>query len=48
MWDFDIRHVGRIEIHHHERGGREARRLVDEEVGALRVGIIGNDDAGWD
>jgi len=45
--NFDIGHVGRVEIHHHERWGREAGRLVDKKVGALRVGVVGDDNTGW-
>ena len=48
MRNFDVRHVGCVEIHHHERGRREAGRLVDKEMSALRVGIIGDDDTRWD
>lgn len=46
MWNFDIRHIGCIEIHHHERRGREAGRLVDEEMGSLRIGVVGDDNTG--
>lgn len=48
MWDFDIRHVGCIEIHDHKRGRRKPRRLVDEKVCTFRVGVVGNDNTGWD
>lgn len=47
MRNFDIRHIGSVEIHHHERGGGETGRLVDEEMGALCVGVVGDDDTGW-
>jgi len=46
VWDFDIGHIGCIEIHHHERWGRETGRLVDEEMGSLRVGVVGDDNTG--
>lgn len=48
MRDFDIRHVGCIEIHDHERRRRKPRRLVDKEVRAFRVGVVGNDNTGGD
>lgn len=48
MCDFDVRHVGCIEIHNHEGRRREPRRLVDEKMRALRVGVVGNDDTGRD
>jgi hypothetical protein len=44
VWDFDIGHVRCVEIHHHERRGREAGRLVNEEVGALLVGVVSDND----
>lgn len=48
MWDFDIRHVGCVEIRHHERRGREAGRLMNEEMGTLRVDVVGDNNAGRD
>ena len=48
MWDFDVGHVGRVEIHNHKRRRREPSRLVDEKVRAFRVGVVGNDNTGRD
>jgi hypothetical protein len=48
VWDFDVGHIRCVEVHNHERGRREARGLVDEEVGAFRVVVVGDDNTGRD
>ena len=38
---------GRVVVRDHERGGGQARGLVDEHVGALVVAVVSDDNALW-
>lgn len=39
-----VRHDARVEVRDHERGRREARELVHEQLRALVVAVVGNDE----